>query len=241
VRHPNLLTGQNRSTAVMQRRVEAPDSLDYFPTPPWATRALIVWLIAQGVGVDQLDAWEPACGEGHMTRPLLEYFARVRASDVYPYGQHEIIDFLLTGGTEPDVDWIISNPPFNLAVEFIQRALAKARGGVAMLLRGSFLEGQDRYAELYARMPPSHVLVFTERVVMLKGRLIRAGAIDPFAHKPGTKASSATSYFWFVWLKPVTTMFPPVHWVPPLRLLLERPGDYPVYDLSSPIETGVLL
>lgn len=31
---------QNVSTAVMQRRVEAPDSLDFFPTPPWATRAL---------------------------------------------------------------------------------------------------------------------------------------------------------------------------------------------------------
>lgn len=225
----------------MARRVEAPDSLDYFPTPPWATRALIVWLIGQGVPVEQLHAWEPACGEKHMARPMGEYFATVRASDVHPYGQHEIIDFLLTGGTEPDVDWIVSNPPFNLAVEFIQQALAKARGGVAMLLRGSFLEGQERYAELYARTPPSEVLVFTERVVMLKGRLVRAGAVDPFAAVPGAKASTATSYFWFVWRKPVMTMFPPIHWIPPSRLSLERPGDYPVYELAAPVAAGALL
>jgi len=33
--------GQNISTAVMQRRHEAPDSLDYFPTPPWLKGGLI--------------------------------------------------------------------------------------------------------------------------------------------------------------------------------------------------------
>ena len=31
---------QNRSSAVMQQRSEPHDSLDDFPTPPWATRAL---------------------------------------------------------------------------------------------------------------------------------------------------------------------------------------------------------
>jgi hypothetical protein len=35
---------QNRSSAVMQQRSEPHDSLDDFPTPPWATRALCVWL-----------------------------------------------------------------------------------------------------------------------------------------------------------------------------------------------------
>lgn len=38
----------NRSTAVMQRRVEPLDSLDDFPTPPWATRALCEWLEKPG-------------------------------------------------------------------------------------------------------------------------------------------------------------------------------------------------
>jgi hypothetical protein len=32
------------STSVMARRVEPPDSLDFFPAPPWATRALCEYL-----------------------------------------------------------------------------------------------------------------------------------------------------------------------------------------------------
>lgn len=35
---------QNCSSAVMQQRSEPRDSLDDFPTPPWATRALCEWL-----------------------------------------------------------------------------------------------------------------------------------------------------------------------------------------------------
>jgi len=40
---------QNTSHAVMAQRVEPHDSLDFFPTPPWATRALCEW-IADRVG-----------------------------------------------------------------------------------------------------------------------------------------------------------------------------------------------
>ena len=32
---------QNTSHAVMAQRIEPADSLDDFPTPPWATRALL--------------------------------------------------------------------------------------------------------------------------------------------------------------------------------------------------------
>lgn len=35
---------QNTSYAVMQQRREAKDSLEDFPTPPWATRALCEWI-----------------------------------------------------------------------------------------------------------------------------------------------------------------------------------------------------
>ena len=36
---------QNTSHAVMAQRFEAKDSLDDFPTPPWATRALLEHVI----------------------------------------------------------------------------------------------------------------------------------------------------------------------------------------------------
>jgi hypothetical protein len=60
----------NGARAIMAARQEPADSLDFFPTPPFATRALIERALpALGIGrTDLLDmaAWESACGEGHM-------------------------------------------------------------------------------------------------------------------------------------------------------------------------------
>lgn len=36
---------QNTSHAVMAQRIEAKDSPDDFPTPPWATRALCEYIL----------------------------------------------------------------------------------------------------------------------------------------------------------------------------------------------------
>lgn len=241
------MTKPNTSTAVMARRVEARDSLDYFPTPPWATRALCEWLIRQGHDLHGV-CWEPACGEMFMVRALAEYFNEVIASDVADYpplaalGRNawrvsgpSVADFLLTGRVEAPVDWIITNPPFNLAAEFVETALTKARSGVAMLVRTAFLESEGRGLGLFTHSPPSDVIVFMERVVMLKGRLVRAGSFDPFALEPGKKASSATSFSWLVWRK-VTAESAGVtrlHWFPPCRRELERDGDYPDYGMAA--------
>lgn len=239
------MTGQNRSTAVMQRRRVAPDSLDYFPTPPFATRALCEFLSngAPSLPLDDMRVWEPACGEMHMARPLGEYFGNVRASDVHRYGDHEVMDFLFFGGQEPETDWIITNPPFNLADAFIKTALTVARGGVAMLLRGAFLEGQDRYVKLFERTPPDYVLQFVERVAMLEERLVQIGQLDPFAEKSGTKVSTATSYCWFVWLGGgLHWRDTRMRWLAPCRHRLERPGDYPDYQprADEPVDDGQL-
>lgn len=222
----------NRSSAVMQqRRTVAPGALDYFPTPPWATRALCEFLITErSLPLDDLMCWEPACGELHMARPLSEYFADVVASDVHRYtDDHEIYDFALAsmGRDRECPDFVITNPPFQLAVEFIAAASRTAKQGFAMLVRSAFLEGSARYRDLWASNPPSFVLQFTERVVMLEGRLIRAGDVDPFSQKPRTKASTATAYVWLVWLDGEADTR--LRWIPPCRDRLERSGDYPDY------------
>ena len=226
------MAGQNRSTAVMQRRKSGPEALDYFPTPPFATRALCEYLADELGSLDRLSAWEPACGELHMVRPLREYFASVRASDVHRYcDDHDLIDFTLTGATEPPVDFVITNPPFTLAQEFIETGLRVARIGVAMLVRSAFLESESRLDELFSITPPSLVLQFAERVVMLEGRLVRKGDIDPRSDKP---ASSATAYCWLVWLnvdrdgRPGWDSDTRLRWLPPSFSRLERIGDYPV-------------
>src|SRR5258705_309035 len=38
------------------------------------------------------------------------------------------------------IDWVITNPPFNLAQPMLEHAVRKARVGVAFLLRKTFLE-----------------------------------------------------------------------------------------------------
>jgi len=223
----------NRSTAVMQRRKVAPDSLDYFPTPPFATRALCELLEGEIGPLQQLRAWEPACGELHMAWPLAEYFGEVRASDVHRYTPaQELFDFTLAQAVDDETDVVISNPPFRLAFDFIEAGLRVARVATAMLVRSAFLEGQDRFAKLWSQIPPTFVLQFTERVVLLEGRLIQAGAIDPFAEKQGTKASSATAYVWLVWIRgrPPSTA---LRWLAPCRAKLERPGDYPNYQVEQ--------
>ena len=77
---------QNVSHAVMAQRTEARDSLDDFPTPPWATRALVEHAIGRPAALRALTCLEPACGVGHMAKVLAEYFGEVRSSDIHAYG-----------------------------------------------------------------------------------------------------------------------------------------------------------
>lgn len=222
----------NRSAAVMQSRRESPDSLDDFPTPPWATRALCEFLRREcGIHLGNFIVREPAANRGHMVRPLSEYFAKVLPSDVYDYGAGYPVEDYLFGpdGWWSPTDWTITNPPFKLAEQFIVRALERSANGVAVIVRSAFLEGGARYRTLFHVKPPTHILQFTERVVMLKGRLVRTGAADAKnLDEDGEpkRATSATAYSWLVWRHAYgpETQF---HWIPPSRLSLERPGDYP--------------
>lgn len=201
---------QNTSHAVMSQRVEPHDSLDYFPTPPWATRALCDWLNVECQEQTLMrSVWEPACGEGHMARPLAGYFKTVYASDVHPYGFGLIHDFLFEYKIG---DWIITNPPFRLGEQFARHAIDQSRRGAALIVRTAFLESGGRFRNLFAPFPPSDILQFTERVPMHKGRLEQFG-------------STATAYCWIVWRKyaPAGTRF---HWIAPCRKRLERAGDY---------------
>src|SRR4051812_30172940 len=85
---------QNRSHAVMAQRTEAKDSRDDFPTPPWATRALLEHvLLPREPALRSQSCLEPACGAGHMDKVLREYFATTSASDKFDYGYGRVADF----------------------------------------------------------------------------------------------------------------------------------------------------
>ena len=201
---------QNTSSAVMQQRAEPHDSLDDFPTPPWAGRALMEHVL-KFWGSGAFDMWEPAVNRGFLRRGLAGYFKFIHASDIFDYGIcADQADYLF----EPvpaSVDFIITNPPFRLAHAFIEKAISETRIGCAFLVRTSFLEGINRYESLWSRIPPTFVAQFAERVPMVKGRC-------------DGEASTATSYCWVGWLHGIERK--PMMWIPPCRGKLERPGDY---------------
>lgn len=219
------------STAVMARRTtdaleEDPQrklwrALDYYPTPPWAARA-------GGELIKRLDpaaktAWEPACGEGHMADPLAAYFDGLWASDIHGHGFGAVHDFL--GGALPSevqagVDWVITNPPFLLAAEFLARGLEVANRGVALLCRLAFLESETRYQLLYGDQPVTVVAPFTERVAM------QLGSWNP-------KGATATAYAWFVWVKgsPIRGQLMPI--APGAKKRLSRPADVQRFALKG--------
>lgn len=205
----NILKGGpiNGARSVMGSRAEPDDSLDFFPTPPWATRALMELVFPKlggfiGGGAIH-SAWEPACGEGHMSKVLAEYFKTVLATDIFDYGQghQRVFDFLDPAPPSCNFDWIITNPPFGVKTEaFVLRALDIAHVGVAIFCRLQWLETIGRYERLFRDMPPTQIAFFCERVNLCKGRWEPDGG-------------TATAYIWLVWIKGEPPRSP--FWIPP--------------------------
>jgi hypothetical protein len=151
---------------------------DFFPTPAWATHALLLNEEFSG------KVWEPACGDGAMAEVIKSYGYDVDASDLFDrgYGSRGI-DFLTVART---TDNIITNPPYNAAEGFVMAGLKKSTGKFALLLRLAFLEGGNRQRTIFQRNPPARVWVFSERITFYP-----SGAEK--------KGSGTTAYAWFVW------------------------------------------
>lgn len=172
--------------------------LEFFPSPPWSARAGAELITALDPG--RWWCWEPACGEGHMAYGLADYFERVHATDIHDHGsalQHgPPLDFLSPESDRIDqCDWIMTNPPFGTAAEFVEAGLRRAKRGVAVLCRSGWLDTAKRYPFFFAGAAPCDLeLAFFDRVAMCLGRW------EPRSTEPG--GSTATAYSWFVWFQP---------------------------------------
>ena len=147
-----------------------------------------------------------------MSAALADYFDKVQSSDIHDYGFGSVADFLNSTYEANSFDWVITNPPFKLAEQFIARSMKIARLGAAMLTRTVFIESEGRYERLFKVTPPSRFAQFAERVPMVEGRLDR-------------EATTATAYAWLVWEKDRLGSCELV-WIPPCRKKLERDKDY---------------
>ena len=172
-----------RPTSAVQpvtKRLMDGNSPDFYPTPTWATRALLKYEEFDG------EIWECACGDGAMSKVLESHRHQVYSSDKYERGFGDAgIDFLVT---ERYADNIVTNPPYNLAGDFVVSGTRKARRKLALLLRLAFLEGGERCVKIFRESPPSRVWVFSERITFYPKNAVQKG-------------SGTTAYAWFVWDK----------------------------------------
>ena len=135
------------------------DKLDYYPTPVWATEAMLEFLDDKHPPKNK-EAFEPCCGHGHISTILEEHGWDVRTNDINTTSDADMHrDFVQLSGSEGEHEWIITNPPYQTpnyhAADFVRRSLSLAKTGIIMLLRASFLEPCLNRAELLKTTPPA--------------------------------------------------------------------------------------
>lgn len=159
---------------------------DFYPTPPNATNSLLDMEKFEG------DIWEPACGKGDISEVLIQRGYCVISTDLndYGYGTPDI-DFLNENSVFSSPlqvqDNIITNPPFEIALEFVLQAKLYSRKKIAMFLKTAFLEGAKRY-EMFQdqNFPLKCIYQFSKRVNFgIHAGTHKNGGMIPFA--------------WFVW------------------------------------------
>lgn len=147
---------------------------DLYETPAWVTHALISHLPRPPQSI-----WEPACASGKMLDVLRMSDADTCGTDI-DQGKN-----FLEYTDASHFDAIITNPPYELATEFIDHALAliAPRGIVAMLLRTDFDHAKTR-SRLFADCP-----AFAKKVVLTK-------RIKWFED---SKGQPSFNHAWFIW------------------------------------------
>jgi hypothetical protein len=167
---------------------------DAYQTPPWVTDVLVNWLNDNDIWGVSRRVWEPACGEGRMVMALEARGHSVVASDIAPACEpSEVVDFLAARSIPDGVRGIITNPPYDRADAFVERALMLTAGDgvVAMLLPVAWDSAKTR-RRFFADHPAFRCkLVLTSRIQWF----------DPPPAQPGQPkpAGPSENHAWFVW------------------------------------------
>lgn len=166
---------------------------DYYATDPIAIDKL-----ASAFRIPEV-VWECACGEGHLSRRLIERGHQVMSSDLIDRGYGYVrYDFLkqdhLPEFMQDEDCCILTNPPYKYATEFAEHALELLPEGkpCILLLKTQALEGKKRWERLYRHGFLHEVHQFTERLLCAKN-----GDFQTMIEGGG----SAVSYAWFVFRK----------------------------------------
>lgn len=130
---------------------------DFYPTPPEATIALIRFLEDKGVISKGFYFWDPACGENDMVNAVVSQGHFCIGTDILYGDEQDYFQISMPKG----VDFIVTNPPFSFATEFINRSLEFEKP-FALLLKSHFYHAKSRYKH-FMNNPPDYVLPLTWR------------------------------------------------------------------------------
>lgn len=151
---------------------------DFYPTPPWVTEVLLRHVQFSP------SVWEPACGDGAISKVLLREGYRVRSTDLNSYGYGTTdVDFLeQTDDCQTD---IVTNPPYgDIAEDFVRHALNITKAHerkFALLMRNEWDSALTR-SELY-KFPYACKIILTRRPRWIEG----------------SKGAPRHNYAWFIW------------------------------------------
>jgi len=138
--------------------------------------------------------YEPACGDGAIIDVLIQskYWGNkyiVVGTDI-----NDGFDFLdhIKDHSSHHPAYIITNPPFSLAQEFIEQAKKVATKKIAMLLPLNYLHGQKRYETLWqdTTFPLKKIYVLS-RYPMLTSSI----------REDGKFTTGMQVYAWYIWEK----------------------------------------
>jgi len=169
---------------------------DYYATHPDSVKALLK------VDFVIYPVLEPSCGEGHISKLLN---GDITSNDLIDRGYgNGGIDFLKW---TPDRDYntVITNPPFNLFTEFMEKGLKVTKNKLFLFGKLQALEGKKR-ADKMEKTPLKYVYVFKSRQQPLRN----GSDIDELTGKK--MASSTMAFAWFVWEKEYIGL-PQIKWI----------------------------
>lgn len=170
---------------------------DFYATNPEAVERLL----ATGLFDDAKYILEPCVGMGHIADVLERHGKHVSGIDIVDRGYPDTVinDFLTVPTLAPVFyfDTVITNPPFSLAVEFIERSFdfVKEGGYVAMFLKLAFLETKGR-REFFKKYPPKYVYVFPDRMNTFRN--------GEETNEEGKAWATTMATGWFIWEKGFT-------------------------------------
>lgn len=185
---------------------------DFYATDPIAVQKLLTKYAINGN-----EILEPCVGNGNIANAINNFYTNkcnITGIDIVDRGYpNTIVQDYLTWETDKKFDCIITNPPFSLAKEFVEKSMTLLNdrydedgypnGQLIMFLKIQFLEGAKR-KELFEKYPPKYIYVFRNRMATWNN----GEPLDP----NGKRWATTMCHAWFVWEKGSTTE-PIIRWL----------------------------